>query len=390
MRILVVGPAHERGSLPPYVDLLAASLRGLGAGVDRVGSRELPVDPERGQAWTPERVVAAADQLLAGVDLEGYDVVSLHFGNDEVEQLVPVRWRGRARPPAVYHVHATDWELFARKVPDAGWYRAVREGVASVEGLVYFGEYARRVWAGTPAGRLPGVVSFFPTTIPEGTRPPGELPGAVGWLAGAPRGVVRASLYGFASPWKDVAGLLRAFEQVRARVRFLLVGPLWDRPGHAGVDLAGAVWPGWWRVGGVEVSVWPGWLDAPGRVGLVGATEVAVLPYRPHGSFQGSGAVADYLAGGVPVVACEAGNMRELVGPAGVVVPAGAPAALGGALERVAGDGRVRARLAAAARRRAGLFSPAAHAAACLAFYQQLATTPPGRPGRQGVGQRLP
>jgi glycosyltransferase involved in cell wall biosynthesis len=64
----------------------------------------------------------------------------------------------------------------------------------------------------------------------------------------------------------------------------------------------------------------------------VQATDLAVLPYKEHPGFQGSGAVTDYLARGVPVVATDVANMRELVGEAGVIVPPGDPAALASAL----------------------------------------------------------
>jgi glycosyltransferase involved in cell wall biosynthesis len=373
VRILLIGPDHDAGSVPPYLAVLANGLRAQGATVDRLGSRTTPVD-DRGAFWPAERIVAAADALLAGVDLCAYDLLSIHFGNNEIEQLLPVRWAGRPRPPAVHHVESLGWTLFSTQVVNRPLWEAVVNGVYQMDGLIYFGSYARQALATTPAAGVPSEVAFMPTTIPDQatTAAPTSLPAALRELS-VHDGRVRATLYGFASPWKDVPRLLAAFRRMRVRLRFTLLGPSWDAPRHAGVDLAAAVHPRHRRWGPVEVTVAPGYLAAHQRLALVEATDLAVLPYREHPGFQGSGVVADYLARGVPVVATDVANMRELVGDAGVIVPPGDPAALASTLDRVAGNPDVLARLRAAARRRAALFSPATHARRSLALYRRVA-----------------
>jgi len=375
VRILLIGPCHEQGSLPPYLDVLAEGLRAHGAIVDRLGTTTLPLDRERGVFWPSERIVQAADALLDTVDLRKYDLLSVHFGNQEIEQLIPVRWDGRRRPPAVHHVHSPDWSLFVDHVPDPELRRAVAQGVYQMEGLVYFGSYAQQCLQATPAARLPSVVSFFPSTIPTAT-PTDDSSGVrpvLDWLRGRD-GVVRASLFGFASPWKDLPGLLAAFERMQVPLRFALAGSTWHQPQHAGVDLATAVFPQTRRVGPVELTVLASYLDPSQRAALVEATDLAIVPYRPHPSFQGSGAITDYLAHGVPVVAADVANMRELVQDGGLLVPPADPRALADALDQLAGDKRLRDRVRQSARQRASLFTPKAHAASCLAFYQRVAS----------------
>ena len=373
MHILLIGPCHDQGSLPPYLDVLAEGLRAYGATVDRLGATTLPLDREREVFWPAERIVQAADALLDGVDLCEYDLLSVHFGNQEIEQLVPVRWDGRPRPPAVHHVHSTDWSLFVDKVPNPEWHRAVGEGVDRMDGLVYFGSYAQQRLRDRPAGRLPSVVSFFPSTIPTGISTSNQsdsLP-VLDWL-GKRDGVARASLYGFASPWKDLPGLLAAFERMRVPLRFALAGSTWHLPQHAGVDLASAVFPRTWRIGPVELTIVASYLDPQQRAGLVAATDLAIVPYRFHPGFQGSGAITDYLASGVPVVATDVANMRELVQDGGLLVPPEDATALAGALDRVGGDGELRDRLRQSAQQRMGVFTPQVHAASCLAFYRRV------------------
>ena len=252
-------------------------------------------------------------------------------------------------------------------------WEAVVNGVYQMDGLIYFGSYARQALATTPAARIPSEVAFLPTTIPDHATAaaPAWQPPALRELS-VRDGRVRATLYGFASPWKDVPYLLAAFERMRVPLRFTLLGPSWDAPQHTGVDLAAAAHPRHRRWGPVEVTVASGYLDARQRRALVAATDLAVLPYREHRGFQGSGTIADYLAGGVPVVATDVANMRELVGDAGVIVSSGDPAELASALDGVAGDPGFLAGLGAAARRRAALFSPATHAMRSLAFFRRV------------------
>lgn len=85
---------------------------------------------------------------------------------------------------------------------------------------------------------------------------------------------------------------------------------------------------------------------------LIGAYSNAALFVLPS-TFEGYGMVyAEALSFGLPIVACDTGPIPELVGDAGLLVPPGAPAPLAHALTRLLADGRLRARLAGAARSR--------------------------------------
>jgi len=360
MRILLIGPDHEGGSLPPYLDVLARGLRGLGTEVDRLGSGGVPYDTAVGGFWPAERISAEADALLEGADLAAYDLLSVHFGNHEVEQLLPARWVGRQRPPTVYHVHSLAWTLFREHVPSPDLLREVYDGIHAMDAFVCFGSYAASSIAELGAPGALALVSYLPTTIPDGTPVPELVSGSAS--------VPLASLYGYPAPWKDVAGLLEAFRLMRNPLRFVLAGPYWDDPDQVGVVLA----RGTARYGPVELTVRPRYMGVADRVMLAAESDLAVFPYQPIRTFQGSGAIADYLAHGVPVLATGVANMAELVGPAGRVVPPGDPAALAAELDRFAADPGHRAALDAAAAERAGLFQPLAHAKACLGFYREV------------------
>jgi glycosyltransferase involved in cell wall biosynthesis len=82
------------------------------------------------------------------------------------------------------------------------------------------------------------------------------------------------------------------------------------------------------------------------------AADLFVLPSR----YEGYGVVyAEALAHGLPVIACDAGPVPELVGEeAALLVPPGDVEALSGALDLLLKDPALRDRMSAAARRRAG------------------------------------
>lgn len=369
MRVLLLGPCHDGGSIPPYLAVLARGLRDLGVRVDRLGSTGLPYDTHTRTFWPADRVIAAAEKLIRNVDPHAYDLISIHFGNLEIEQLLPVLWGHRRPPPAVYHVHSLDWTLFTYHIPEPALRAAVDDGVRDMDGFVFFGRYAQHALHDRLAASDPATVAWLPTTIPPGTRSTAtpRLRTAICLRPGRPL----TSLYGFATPWKDSGLLLAACAQLRSPARIVLAGPYWDDPTQAGIDLRDAATTSR-RHGRVDVAVVPDYLTAGGRRALAEASDLAVFPYRSHPSFQGSGAIADYLAHSVPVLATDVANMAELIGDVGLVVPPDDPAAFAEALDRIAGDAPYRDTLTKAAERRARWFTAEAHARSCLTLYEQV------------------
>lgn len=375
MKVLLAGPDHPHGSLPPYLDVLAAGLRRLGVAVDRLGSTGVPYDPLRGGFLTAAEIIAAADALAARADPGEYDVISLHFGNLEIEQLLPARWRhhGTLIPPVVAHVHALDPTLFTTHRPDPELRSVVDATLTGADALVYFGHYAQAALTArlTAAAGLPYRVVPLPTTIAAGTRPSAGPALAAALADPRPEATV-ISLCGYAAPWKSTTDLLAALEQTGARLRVVLAGPFWDDPVQAGADLRPAVTRPQLLGRAAQLVVVPEYLDPAARAALMAASHAGVFPYRPMLTFQGSGAIADYLAAARPVIATDVANMAELTADAGTIVAPAAPGALAAALDRYATDPAHRTRLTTAADTQAHRFTPAGHAAACLALYQQI------------------
>ncbi|MYZ49691.1 glycosyltransferase, partial [Rhizobiales bacterium L72] len=152
--------------------------------------------------------------------------------------------------------------------------------------------------------------------------------------------------------------------------RLVAVGSLVPRKGHdvliAALDRIRAL-PWSCRIAGSPhlAPEWAGGLAAEvrrlglsGRIALLGAcadarglmaqSDIFVLPSR----YEGYGMVfAEALAQGLPVVACRAGAVPDVVPEtAGMLVPPDDPAALAAALGRLLGDDALRSRYAAGAR----------------------------------------
>jgi glycosyltransferase involved in cell wall biosynthesis len=97
---------------------------------------------------------------------------------------------------------------------------------------------------------------------------------------------------------------------------------------------------------------------------------VAVIPSRWEGF---SLFAAEAMAAGTPVVASDVDGLAEVVGDAGLLVPAGDPDALADALRRVLTDDALARRLSAAGRARAERFSIDATSQAYTDAYRRLA-----------------
>lgn len=155
---------------------------------------------------------------------------------------------------------------------------------------------------------------------------------------------------GTLKPWHGLPVLMEAFALLRRTVgdaRLLIVGDGPERPalaarlaelGIAGVtDLAGAV--------------------APAAVpDMLQRMDVGVAPYaRPDGFYFSPLKIYEYMAAGLPVVTTRVGHLERLVrhGETGLVCPPDDPAAIGAALEVLAAQPGLRARLGQAARKHA-------------------------------------
>lgn len=101
---------------------------------------------------------------------------------------------------------------------------------------------------------------------------------------------------------------------------------------------------------------WAGQQPWERAIALMKGMTIVVVPSR----FEGFGlAAAEAMAAGKVVVASDVDGLREVVGDAGVLVPAGNPSALAVALKRLLADANERAALGRKARERAEkLFAP--------------------------------
>ena len=162
-----------------------------------------------------------------------------------------------------------------------------------------------------------------------------------------PRSPVTVAFVGSLKPWHGTHDLVVAFSRARAReprLRLLVIGDGPERPAMERLAERHGV------AGAVEFTG-PVPHDEVAR--RLAASDIGVAPYPPLDDFYFSPMkLAEYCAAGLAVVATSAGDLDGLLehGKTALRVAPGDRAGLADALARLAGDGRLRARLGSAAR----------------------------------------
>jgi len=275
----------------------------------------------------------------AGLDLRMYPRVAsairsvrpdiIHTHSYVLRYVLPVA----GGVPMVHTVH----NLAGREVDGVGrWIHraAFRLGVTPV---AVAGEVARTFEA---------EYGFLPQVIPNGVDVSGF--GKVGPVA---RGVFTVLAVARLEPQKNPAGLADAVASLPFEARLLLAGDGSLRPtleGRPRVTLLG-----------VRSDI----------AELLASADVFALAsdYEGHPI-----ALLEAMAAGLPVVATAVGGVPEIVGDAGLLVPAGDPAALASAIARLHGDEALRADLGRRARERAAGFDVRVMVEAYSRLFQQV------------------
>ncbi|MDP9428451.1 MAG: glycosyltransferase, partial [Actinomycetota bacterium] len=202
---------------------------------------------------------------------------------------------------------------------------------------------------GVPAGRVSTIPSGFDPDLFAG-RSPDVFP-----EAGRPR----IGYVGRLAPQKRADRLVQAFARMREPASLVVVG---DGPDRERVHALAAGLPRVHLTGFVEHTAVPA---------VLASLDVLVLPsaYEEMGSV-----LTEAMASGLPVVASDVGGIPEVVqhGVTGLLVPPGDVDALAAALDRLAADPGLRARLSAGARARAAEYAWPLLAARVAAVYARV------------------
>jgi glycosyltransferase involved in cell wall biosynthesis len=366
------GPYHVTGVLTAAIDatpLLGAptgigvAVRGLVAelarrpDLDLIGYGFTATGFARLRTKLPARVRPSRAPMPAGALLRAWTVSDRPAGDWWVGPVDVIHGTNFVVPPSRRAARLVSvWDLTAVRYPElctptsrrypALVRRAIREGA----------------WVHTGAASVAAeIIDHFGVdparvrVIPPGVDP---VPGPVRPAAGEPSPPYLLGL-GTSEPRKDFPGLVAAFDElagIHADLELRLAGPPGWGDGQLQQAIAGAHHRD--RVRRL------GWVDDVGPL-LAGAA-VFVYPSR----YEGFGLPPlEAMASGVPVVATAAGSLPEVLGDAALLVPAGQPAALAAAIDRVLTDDALRGRLIEAGRRRVAAFSWRSAGDALMATY---------------------
>ena len=190
-------------------------------------------------------------------------------------------------------------------------------------------------------------------------RPGGEKPSA--------RGEAKRILYvGRADPYKNLAGLVRAFARARelglpAGTRLLVAGSPDSRYPEAAAEAR--------RLGLGDAVEWLGYVDDAALLKAYQEADLLALLSR----YEGFGLpVAEAMACGTPVLCSDAASLPEVAGAAARLVAPDDTEGAARAMVKVLSDPAEAARLRLAGLARAGRFSWRASASALLGLYERL------------------
>jgi glycogen(starch) synthase len=281
------------------------------------------------------------------------DVVHAHQGEDLATLPLARLAARRHRCPLVVTVHCSVGHTLTGRGPRTRLLRALggwveRSALARADAVVVLTDRTAAALAadGVPAARV--------HTIPSGFDPAlfaGDSPDVFPHVARPRIGYV-----GRLAAQKRVDRLVEAFGRIREPASLVVVG---DGPDRARVHALAAGLPRVHLTGFVEHTAVPA---------VLASLDVLVLPsaYEEMGSV-----LTEALASGLPVVASDVGGIPEVVrhGETGLLVPPGDVDALAAALDRLAADPALRARLSAGARARAAGYAWPRLAARVAAVY---------------------
>jgi glycosyltransferase involved in cell wall biosynthesis len=306
--------------LLPWKDALVPALRGHGLEVHRLGT---------GPVWV--------GRLRSLVRRRGIRLVHAHSPYPAAVARVAL--------PRVRHVY-TEHNVWARYQPVTYW--ANRMTYGGNDHVFAVSEEVRASIRMPPGARLPRapVETLHPgldPSAPTSWERPDGVREELGITANAPL----AGTVGSLTPKKSHETLLRAIRVARRslpdlRVAVVGQGPMAGTLRRRAADLAVA-----------DAVTFVGYREDAARV--ASAFDVFVLSSRHEGLPV---ALLEAMAAGRPVVATRVGGVPEVVRDRGegILVPPGDPEALAAALVTVLADADLRARLGAAARRRAADF----------------------------------
>ncbi|RBY82903.1 glycosyltransferase family 1 protein [Geodermatophilus sp. TF02-6] len=304
---------------------------GRAARVHRTG---LPVSRLR-QLWALGALRTALHRTVRPVD-----VVHAHQGEDLATLPLARLAARRHRCPLVVTVHCSVGHTLRGRSPRARLLRALgsrieRAALRRADAVVVLtGRTAAALRDdGVPAERIATIPSGFDPSLFSGSHDD-VFPGA---------GRPRIGYVGRLAPQKRADLLVEAFGRMRRPADLVVVG---DGPDRDRVRQLAAGSPHADRI------TLAGFVEHTAVPAVLASLDVLVLPsaYEEMGSV-----LTEAMASGLPVVASDVGGIPEVVcdGGTGLLVPPGDVGALAAALDRLAADAVLRARLSAGARARA-------------------------------------
>ncbi|MGJ8536757.1 MAG: glycosyltransferase [Parasphingopyxis sp.] len=311
--------------------ILSAMPEALGArdAIDPAIAADFPLDAPSLVGKPGLRRYRALARYMRRFDL----VLSYNWGS--MDGVMTHRLFGSRLPPIIHHEDGFNADEADRLKTKRNLYR--RMAFPTLHALVVpssrLRDIARSVWK-QPEGRVRQISNGIPVSRYAEPPEPGVIPG----FERRPGDVVVGTIAGLREV-KDLPRLVRAVAELPDNVRLVIAG---EGPEREAIEAEAR------RCGIAGRVLLAGFLDRPWR--YVGHFDIFALSSR---SEQFPISVVEAMAAGLPVVSPRVGDVESMVSAENRELVVLGDTDLAGALEKLAGDGALRAAIGAANRREA-------------------------------------
>jgi glycosyltransferase involved in cell wall biosynthesis len=352
IRILLIGPWHH--GMGQQISVLQKSLKEHHrvAYCDWVGSKK--------HYFTPDLIWKKAKKIIKDINFSLYDIVNVHYGKLEIEQVIPFLLKDRKinLPPFVYSVHSLKGDLFKilKRQSDPLLQEKINRTTRSFfDGYIYYGTYAAKKYS------KPGKIIFIHEqhSHVKISEKESKFYQKIFYLPS--NKIPFIAILGYASPWKDWETLLQSFYQIKKPLRVLFAGPGWKKKLYFRKKL----------INNITIYIVNKHLNEKEFFFLINSSTFGCFPYQTHESFQGSGILPNFLYQGKACIVTKCANLPEMLGKAGIVVPQHNSVKLAKAINDIL-EPKNLSNFEKEAKLRSFLFSREYHAEQCVNYFTQI------------------
>jgi len=357
MKILIVGPTA--GGINIYTDAIIRNLKNkqnLKIDFFSTGLNQSVYNPEDKKWLNYEDLIIKFNERVSKFNWNEYDYILLHYGKNDVEQLVPIYLEnlGFDFSKLVYFVHYLSWNLFSDYIINPDIAKQVKETTLKLPNLFFFGTFAKDYWIKNYSIPQNYIVDYLPEThsneVVDSIDVENFISNTKIKIDINKKTIIWA---GYPSNYKNHKLLLDSIKYLKTPLNIIFAGRGWgkriDKEKYSNQN--------------TNIDFIDRELNSKEYRICSSMSDIGVFLYQqPENTnevFQGSGTLPNYIYAGKPCIVLDEGSMAEYVKEAGVILKNRSPRNLAISIDAILSDQKRYSKLAFAKR---SVFSQKLHA----------------------------